>query len=698
MGLAERFRHVIALQRGHLFGWLPVGMAVGIAVFFALRFEPSLLLILGVAIAGSAAFAATRVIPETAGPFAVLLTMIAFGFCIAALRTHSLAGPVIDWRYYGPVEGRIVGMDRSASDAVRLTLDQVKLDRVAPHETPLRVRISLHGDPDLGVVPTPGLRVMTTAHLSPPGGPVEPGGFDFQRHAWFAQLGAVGYTRVPLVAARAAEFDLRQVIFAIRMDISGAVRAHLPGDVGGFAAAVTTGDRSGISQDALGALRAANTAHLLAISGLHMGLLSGFVFGLLRLVFALIPPIALRWPARKLAAGGALLAATGYLALSGGNVATERAFVMVAVALCAILVDRRAISLRGVAIAALIILTWQPEALLGPGFQMSFAATTALVAVFGRLRDKPWLRGRGWMQAFFGLVISSAVAGLATAPIGAAHFNAMAQYGLLANLASVPLMGTVVVPASVLAAVLAPFGAEGVGLWIMGLGLQWILWVADWVSGLGGAQRFVAGPHVVVLPLMALGALFVILWQGRSRYAGLIAVLAALGLWQADTRPDVLVSDTGVLVGVRTEAGRALSRGKGAGFVARNWLENDGDSADQEAAFARWDAPDMPVTHLHGKRAIAGFEGCAPGGIVVASAALPVRAPCLILDPEVLRATGAVALHYTSTGARIVTARDMAGDRMWSGWRDRAIPQLDWDAPADMLAFQNDKGRPESLP
>ena len=698
MRLAQRFGLMIALQRGHLFGWLPVGMAIGIAAFFALRFEPSLPLILGVGVTGLAAFAATRVIPEAAGPFAVLVTMIAFGFCVAALRTHSLAGPVIDWRYYGPVEGRIVGIDRSGSDAVRLTLDQVKLDRVAPQDTPIRVRISLHGDPSLGVTPTPGLRVMTTAHLSPPGGPVEPGGFDFQRHAWFARLGAVGYTRVPLMASDNAAFDLRQVVFAHRMHISAAVRGHLPGDVGGFAAAVTTGDRSGISQDTLEDLRAANTAHLLAISGLHMGLLSGFVFGLLRLIFALLPPIALRWPARKLAAGGALMAATGYLALSGGNVATERAFVMVAVALCAVLVDRRAISLRGVAIAALIILTWQPEALLGPGFQMSFAATTALVAVFGWLRDMPWLRGRGWMQAFFGLVISSAVAGLATAPIGAAHFNAMAQYGLLANLASVPLMGTIVVPASVLAALLAPFGAEGVGLWIMGLGLQWILWVADWVAGLGGAQRFVAGPQAAVVPMMALGALFVILWQGRSRFAGLVAVVAALALWQVDTRPDVLVSDTGTLVGVRTEDGRALSRGKGAGFVARNWLENDGDGVDQEAAFARWDAGRLPITHLHGKRAIDGFDGCSSHAFIVASAALADGAPCLILDPKVLRATGAVAVHYTPGGARFVTARDMAGDRLWSSWRGLAPPALSWPVPDDQLALQNDKGRPDSLP
>ncbi|MEL6296874.1 MAG: DUF4131 domain-containing protein, partial [Pseudomonadota bacterium] len=179
------------------------------------------------------------------------IAMIALGFVLAAARAHSVAGPVLDWRYYGPVEGRVVGIDRSASDAVRLTLDRVKLDRVSPHKTPTRVRISLHGDAGLGVTPQPGLRVMTTAHLSPPGGPVEPGGFDFQRHAWFAELGAVGYARVPLVAISAAEFDLRQMIFRIRMTASERVRTVLPGDVGGFAAAVTTGDRSGIGQGAL---------------------------------------------------------------------------------------------------------------------------------------------------------------------------------------------------------------------------------------------------------------------------------------------------------------------------------------------------------------------------------------------------------------------------------------------------------------
>ena len=687
-------RHAMLIQRGHLFGWCPVGMACGIALFFCLRFEPSLLLILVVAALGLCALIAARRMGEIVAPICIFIAMIALGFVLAGWRAHAVAGPVLDWRYYGPVEGRIVGMDRSASDAVRLTLDHVKLDRVAPGETPTRVRISLHGDADLGVSPEPGLRIMTTAHLGPPGGPVEPGGFDFQRHAWFAQLGAVGYTRVPIVAISVAEFDMRQTVFRIRMAVSARVQEVLPGDVGGFAAAVTTGDRSGISQDALADLRASNTAHLLAISGLHMGLLSGFVFGLLRLIFALLPFVALHFPVRKMAAVGALAAASVYLALSGGNVATERAFVMVAVALCAILVNRRAISLRAVAMAAIIVLTLRPEALMGPGFQMSFAATTALVAVFGWIRDMEWTLGPKWLQPVLGVVISSAVAGLATAPIGAAHFNTMAHYGLVANLASVPLMGALVIPSAVLALVLAPVGLESVGLSLMGAGLHWILWVADTVSGLNGAQGFVPGPHAAVLPLIAVGMLFVILWQGRMRFAGTIPVVLALALWQFGARPHVLVADTGGLVGLMTDEGRALSRAKGAGFVARNWLENDGEGIDQETAATRWGAgAAVPITHLTGKRAAAAFDGCGVGEIVVSNtnlSDLQPDLPCFVLTPAVLRRTGAVALVGPKDDLRLRTARSVTGDRMWSGWKGTPPPALTLPTHKQQTLAQND--------
>ncbi|WP_298838521.1 ComEC/Rec2 family competence protein [uncultured Roseobacter sp.] len=673
-------RATLLIQRGHLFEWVPVLLAVGIGCYFSLRFEPSLVFLAGVAAAGLALLLLARFLGEAWGPLAVGLALVTGGFMLAAERAHDVAGPVLGWRYYGPVEGRIVNIDRSSSDALRLTLDQVVMERISPGRTPARVRISLHGDQTASVDAAPGLRVMTTAHVSPPGGPVEPGGFDFQRHAWFGRLGGVGYTRVPVLAiAPASEGAAGLAIFRMRMAASARVMEVLPGDVGGVAVAVTTGARSGISQQALEDLRASNLAHLLAISGLHMGLLSGFVFALLRVVIALIPPLALRIPAKKAAAVGALMAASVYLALSGGNVATERAFIMVAVALTAVLFNRRAISLRGVAIAATIVLILRPEALLGPGFQMSFAATTALVAVFGYIRDHKVSTGPRWAMPVTAVLLSSGIAGLATAPIGAAHFNAVSHYGLIANLLSVPVMGSVVVPAAVLAGILAPFGLDWIGLWIMGLGLQWILSVGTFVAGLDGARSFVAGPGKAVLPMIALGFLFMIIWQGRLRSLGAVPVVLAFLLWVQAERPLGLIAENGTLVGVMTPEGRALSKPRGAGFIASNWLENDGQPTEQEIAASRWPeggAGVLPggvsVIHLSGKKAVAGFSGCAPDEIIVASYDLPSEhRACDVFDPSRLRTTGAVALVPDGDGIRLVSVRDTTGHRLWTQWKDR---------------------------
>ena len=667
MGAASVFAETMRAQRGALFGWVPVCLAFGIGGYFSLGFEPSFVQLATVALLGLVCAMCARLLPEPVQPFAVAGMLVCAGVLLAAGRAHSVAGPVLEFRYYGAVEGRIIAIDRSQSDALRLTLDNVVLDRVPPARTPQRVRLSLHGDRSADIAAEPGLRVMVTGHLSPPSGPVEPGGFDFQRHAWFVRLGAVGYARTPLMGVAEPQGGLG--VFKLRMAASARIQAVLGGDVGGFAAAITTGDRSAISQAALDALRASNLAHLLAISGLHMGLMSGVVFAALRLAFALVPPVALRVPARSIAAGGALIAAAGYLALAGGNVATQRAFIMVGVALFALMIGRRAISLRGVAIAATIVLVLRPEALMGPGFQMSFAATTALVAVFGWMRDGQIPLGPRWLQPVLAVVVSSAVAGFATAPIAAAHFNAIAQYGLLANLASVPLMGVLVIPAAVVAVVFAPFGLEAVGLWAMSLGVRWILSVAHFVADLPQARTYVVGPGGWVLPLLALGFLMLLLWRGRLRWGGAVAMVASFVVWSGAERPAVLVSDTGTLVGVMTSDGRALSKERGAGFVARNWLENDGDGQDQATAAGRWQQGGLFI-HVSGKRAAAEFKGCKPDQIVISSVLLEqTNLPCVLHDPESLRHTGAVAYFLGEQGAMTLkTARAASGERLWTRW------------------------------
>ncbi len=670
--------HAIAAQRGRLFLFVPVLLAIGIGCYFALPREPLAPEWTALATGVAVLLLLTWRAPPDLTPVLIAPALVGAGLMIAGQRAHHVAAPVLDYRYFGPVEGRIVKIDRAQSDALRLTLDQVVLENLPAERTPARIRFTLHGQQGF-ITPEPGLRVMTTAHLSPPPAPSEPGGFDFRRLAWFERLGAVGYTRVPVLTAAAATDGAAGLhIHRLRMQISTAVQAQMPGDRGGFAAAILTGDRSGIPQVRMEELRRSNLAHLLAISGLHMGLLTGFVFGLLRLLLALIPPLALRLPIRKIAALGALGAGGFYLLLSGGNVATERAYIMVAVMLTAVLLDRRAISLRSVAMAATLILLLRPEALVQAGFQMSFAATIALVAVFRWLStERAWLNGvPRWAWPAISVVLCSVVAGVATAPVAAASFNRLAEYGLIANLLAVPLMGLVVMPSAVLAALLTPFGLQGLGLAVMGPAIDWILRVSAGVSALDGAVLPVVQPAPWVLPVMALGALWLIIWQGLARWAGISVIALAAWNWAETPRPLLLIAPEGAIVGLIGPDGRMLSRARGGSFAAAAWLRADGDSADQGTAFARSGAdPRTAVTHLRangldvvhlaGQRGLALLEDvCVAERIVVTSQPAPEgQYPCRLITPRDLRQSGALAIN---AGGRTRSVQEISGRRPWT--------------------------------
>ncbi|MDX1743390.1 MAG: ComEC/Rec2 family competence protein, partial [Ruegeria sp.] len=234
------------------------------------------------------------------------------------------------------------------------------------------------------------------------------------------------------------------------------------------------------------------------------------------------------------------------------------------------------------------------------------------------------------------------------------------------------MMGAIVVPTAFVAALLAPFRLEAIALHVMGLGLEWILAVSEKVSGLNGAQGYVVSPPHYVLPMFALGALWLALWRGRAKWIGIAPVAAAFFLWGQGHRPDVLIADSGGLVGVMTESGRALSKEKGSGFIASVWLENDGDGVNQVKAASRW--PDSSgairryvwqgkeLVHITGKRAAQGFEECRENQIVVSAVDLNLSGECGHFDPGRLKHTGSLAL----TGDRITTSRETIGHRLWS--------------------------------
>ena len=704
--MRTQFIDALLAQRAALFGWVPVCLGIGIGVYFSLPQEPDTLFLAAIGLCICVLLVLWRLAPPAFAPLVMALVLMLTGAGLAKWRVDAVAAPVLSFRYYGPIEGRIVNIDRSANDAVRLTLDRVVLARMGPARTPARVRVSLYGEQPLAPF-RPGDHMILTGHLSPPAGPAEPGGFDFQRHAWFLKLGAVGYTRTPVLRLGVAtDATLGARIFGMRMAISTAVQAAMPGETGAFAAAIMTGDRSGMGQDTLTDLRAANLAHLLAISGLHMGLLTGFVFAVIRYGIALVPGLALRVPAKKIAAICALMVGAFYLALSGGNVATERAFIMVAVMLVAVLLDRRALTLRAVAIAAVIVLAWQPEAMMGPGFQMSFAATTALVAAFAGLRRFELWRLPRWTRPVLSVVVSSFIAGLATAPFAAAHFNQIAHYGLIANVLSVPLMGVLVMPAAVLAACLAPLGLWEVGLWLMDKGLAWILLVADVVSGRPGALSHIWAPHMAVLPVLTLGLLWALLIRGKARWGGLIGVVAAALIWAQSSRPALLVADNGGLMGVATLDGRALSKARGSGFVAGIWLENDGAPVAQDVAAARGGLQvgtrrvqaqigGWKVMQVSGKTALADVVGCDGVDVLITNQTDTVARPCAVFDEIRLRETGALAMDVSADGALVITtAQQVAGARAWNGRTARQsriilVPDGKRDAAAPQFTFNN---------
>ena len=553
------------------------------------------------------------------------------------------------------------------------------LTEIAPDQTPAKVRISLKGAPQAAPYEM-GRTVLVTARLSAPESAAEPGGFDFRRMAWFMQLGAVGYTSSPVVTwALPGLWDAS--INRLRNRLSAGIMAQVAGDAGAFASGALTGDQSQITAQVVNDLRVSSLAHLLAISGMNMAFLTGFVFALIRYGLALVPPVALRINTKKAAAILAFGAALFYLVLSGANVATTRAFLMVSLLLGSVLLDRRVLTLRSVALAALILLIWQPESLLAPGFQLSFAATIALIAGYAPaerfLRDKGL---SGWLVPVAMMVVTSGMAGLATAPFSAATFNQMTAYGLLANLLTVPVM-SVLMGAGVVAALLAPVGLAAPALVVMGWAAQWILAVAHWIAGLNGAITPVPQPGPWVIPLITLGALWALIWQGRARLLGMAPLALAFGLWVTVERPALLISSDGVLAGVLGPQGRALSASRGAGFSAESWLADDGDLALQGEAATRagflgektqraFQINGLRGVVLSGKEAGANVAAaCAVVDIVVLPARFgpaPLRPKgCTVIDATLLRPSGALAGVLQDDGLLLVPVH--RATRIWSG-------------------------------
>ena len=443
-----------------------------------------------------------------------------------------------------------------------------------------------------GTAPDVGSFVELKARLQPPLAPLRPGSYDFGRDLFFQGIGASGFvtgsikTREPPVAG-GLYLRYAAVMQGLRDAIDARIRTTLDGDKRAIATALLTGRCDAITTPVNDAMFISGLGHVLSISGYHIAVVAGVVFFVIRALLALVPVLTVAFPIKKWAAAGALAAALFYLLLSGNDIATQRSFYMTAVVLLAVMVDRRAVTFRTLALAAMAVLILVPEALVHPSFQMSFAATLGLVAMvqigvprlFATPENSAVAKVALWGgRELMTLTLVSLIAGFATTPYAAFHFHRVTPYGVLANLAAMPVVSAIVMPAGMLGLVAMPFGFDGFFWWLMGVGIDWMIAVTEWVAALPGAIGRITAFGVGPLIVSSLGIVLLGLLRTPLRWSG-AALLVASVIWALELpQPDVLISGNGHNVAVRGRDGRLhLMKTAKDAFLVKEWLAADAD-------------------------------------------------------------------------------------------------------------------------
>lgn len=671
---------LVAAERARLFFWLPVAMAVGVAWYFALAAEPPLWTgAVALALGLGAARLARRA--PLGLPAALAMLAVAAGFSAAQLRTAAMPPAMHELPFRAVIaEGTVVSVD-ALPEGRRVRLSAVS---VAPDEPALPRDLRLRLAPGDTTPVTPGDQVRLRGLVRPPAAPAAPGAFDFQRVAFFDRLGGVGFALGPVeVLAPAAASSTGQRLAALRQSVVARTLAAVPGTEGAIAAALLTGQRGAIPGDELARIRDSGLAHLLAVSGLHVGIVAALGFLLVRLALGLWPWALLHMHVKKIAAIAGIVGGFGYMLLTGSQVPMQRAIAMAALFALAVVLDRSGIGLRALALAGCVVLLIQPEALLGPSFQMSFAAVLALIAAWEAARAT-WLaptRHRTLLRrAAYGvaaLAFTSLVASAATAPFAAFHFQRVQVYGIAANALAVPLTSVWVMPWGMVALALMPFGLEGLALRPMALGISAILAVAREVASWpGAAPRLPAMPGWGVAGC-GLGLCWLCLWRTCLRRLGVLPLAIGLASPWLVRPPDILVAPDARLIAVRAEGALHVQSLPGANrFVRGIWEERSGG-----LAFVPLPETGRPAATID----------CTPGVCVIGETAVLLRgdpparwcgrvAVVISAEPVRSRCTGSAVIDRFSVwrdGAHAIWLGDhpvVLSDRAWRGDRPWVAP------------------------
>jgi competence protein ComEC len=642
--------------------WLPVGLGLGTGAWFGLPDDRAWIAFL--LLAAALALAPQALAPGTRWARAVSL------FGLAALlgcgniwwRAERVASPVLREARAAEFDAAIESLQRlPAREAVRLTVRPLGQPDLPPR---LRVNVDSAKAPEALEA---GATVRLRGYLMPPAPAAVPGAYDFARAAWFQQVGGTGRVTIVGRIEPAAGKGWKTRLADARQRLADHIRERLPGGAGGIAAALATGDQGGIPEEDAEAMRRSGLAHLLSVSGLHLTAVVGAVMLLTLRLLALSPALALRFRLVLVAAAAGALAGIAYTLLTGAEVPTIRSCVAALLVLAGIALGREALTLRLVAVGALIVLLLWPESLPGPSFQMSFAAITAIVALHEQPRLRALLARREelwWMKLgrfLTGLVLTGLAVELALIPIALWHFHQAGLYGALANIVAIPLTTFVIMPLEALALLFDLAGLGAPFWWLTGAALDLLLGLAHRVAAAPGAVARLPTLPAAAFALMVAGGLWLALWRTRWRRWGLVPIAAGAVSALLTPVPDLLVTGDGRHLAVRAPSGElALLRGRAGDYVRDLLSESAGLGSEPgeleglrtAACSADFCAADVRGWRLLASRSVrlvpveALRRACAEADIVVSDRRLPAacRPRWLKADREMLARTGGLAI------------------------------------------------------
>jgi competence protein ComEC len=665
--LTVAFATWVAAERGRFVLFLPVFMAAGVIAYFGRLTEPPLWPALATSFVALAAASVARAHPIARAAL-LSLAFAAAGFASAGLATWR-APP---WQAVprGAVEitGRVAQLEL-LPEGSRVTIASPAFDGAAPLARQVRVRLRATDTTPL----TPGDTIRLRALLRPPAPPSYPGGWDMQRDAFFHHMAAYGFALAPAERTEAAPGSAWQTL---RETIAARIMAALPGPQGAIAATLLTGLGAAIPPADRSAFQASGLAHLLAVAGLHIGIVMGLVFAAVRSALAASERAALRWPVKQIAALAALAAGLLYLALTGAHVPILRSFAMACLVTLAVLTGRRAISLRALALAATVLMAFAPAEVMGVSFQMSFAAVLALVAGWEALAPRLALLGAGkWWRApalyVSGLALTSALAGTASMPFAAYHFGNAALFYVPANVIAVPITALWVMPWGLTALALMPLHLEPLALAPMGWGVQALMAVAHAVAAWPDATAPVPQFPPAGLLLAALGMTLLCIWRTRVRLAGLAPLAAGLASPWLVASPDIVVAPDARVIAARVAGTVFASTASGAsGFEMQDpqrvWGVRAASPFPVGGTLCTEGSCRLQFGAFTALLLIDPASACRGAALVVAAAPLRGRcAPTPTIDRFSVLDNGATAVYFAPAGPILLTDHDLRGTRTW---------------------------------